>query len=544
MGQVHIFVTLNPFFTIVSHPMIKKYLGKLTSFIVLVGASLGANAQNSAKPFGVELNAGFREYLGDLGSSVFFQRKPIYNGVGGTFSYYLSPWFDVVLSSSVGDVGFYQVVEPLPAPIKYAGFRANIAEATLGLRLRLNNGVIFSEDSKFTPFIQAGWGGFYVDSRINNRTPHLIDFGATIQGGIGLQYQFNETWGVRLTSMANYTMNDIWDGAAGGPQEVLVHRLYRTNDLYMYNSFGITFSFGQGTGGGGEKRMKDKDMDGVPDKYDLCKNTPQQYRNYVDSNGCPLDTDKDSILDADDACPTVWGPRKFNGCPDTDKDGIEDKFDECPTQPGPVEFNGCPDSDGDGVRDKDDQCPEVKGLKSFNGCPDSDGDGIEDRKDKCPSKPGTVEGEGCPDSDGDGVYDHLDVCVDKAGTIANKGCPEIKAEVRAQIALAAKGINFETNSDVIKATSFTNLDNLVKLLNQYPEAKVEIQGHTDNSGTPEKNKDLSQRRADAVKKYLQEHGIDATRLTSVGYGQDKPIAPNTTAAGKAQNRRVDFVLSY
>jgi outer membrane protein OmpA-like peptidoglycan-associated protein len=128
--------------------------------------------------------------------------------------------------------------------------------------------------------------------------------------------------------------------------------------------------------------------------------------------------------------------------------------------------------------------------------------------------------------------------------IANKGCPEIRQEVRAQIALAAKGINFETNSEVILSQSFENLDKLAAILNQYPEAKAAIEGHTDNAGNADANKDLSQRRASSVKAYLVSQGIAESRLTAFGYGMERPIADNRTAAGRAKNRRVDFVLSY
>ena len=155
------------------------------------------------------------------------------------------------------------------------------------------------------------------------------------------------------------------------------------------------------------------------------------------------------------------------------------EFQLCrPKDKGTAEYNGCPDTDGDGVSDKEDACPAIKGLKVFNGCPDTDGDGIEDSKDKCPTVAGVAAGEGCPDTDGDGVFNNIDKCPDVKGIVANKGCPEIKKETVQKIALAAKGINFETSKDVIVAASFKNLDDLAKLLNSEPLANVEIQGFT------------------------------------------------------------------
>jgi outer membrane protein OmpA-like peptidoglycan-associated protein len=88
------------------------------------------------------------------------------------------------------------------------------------------------------------------------------------------------------------------------------------------------------------------------------------------------------------------------------------------------------------------------------------------------------------------------------------------------------------------------LDILVEMLTLYKEAFVDIEGHTDNVGKSEANKKLSQGRADAVKAYLVSKGIDESRLTAIGYGDEKPVADNKTAAGKAKNRRVDFNIKY
>ena len=165
-------------------------------------------------------------------------------------------------------------------------------------------------------------------------------------------------------------------------------------------------------------------------------------------------------------------------------------------------------------------------------------------EDKCPLKAGTAAGEGCPDSDGDGVYDHKDLCPATAGAVSNKGCPEIKEEVKEQIRLAAKGIYFESGKDIIKAESYANLDKLSKILQEYKEAKVIIEGHTDSQGADAANMTLSQKRADAVKRYLSTHGITADRMTAIGYGETQPQADNSTAAGRAKNRRVYFKLVY
>ncbi|MBS3915857.1 MAG: OmpA family protein [Bacteroidetes bacterium] len=529
--------------------MIKDYLAKaLLSLVVLCGIS-NANSQNQNGKMCIEANFGLREYLGDHGSSLFFQRAPIYQGGGINFGYMLNPYLDGVVNFSAGDVGFSRIVDWRPEPAKYTSFRANTADLTFGARFRFNNGAMLSEEARVAPFIYGGFGGYYVHSEIrwgalNEIQTHITDFGAQVQGGAGVSFYLSDYIGIRWSWTATYTMNDRWDGAnspAGtDPFDPLVNKLWRTNDMWGYHAIGITYIFGEG----GTTKCKDKDEDGVCDKYDLCKNTPEKYRNYVDSVGCNADTDHDSIWDADDACPEVWGLRKYNGCPDTDNDGIEDKLDQCPKVAGKPEFNGCPDSDGDGIEDRKDECPNVAGSKEFNGCPDSDGDGLEDRKDKCPLKAGTVEGEGCPDSDNDGVYDHKDKCVDKAGTIANNGCPEIKQEVIRQIATVAKNIFFETNKDVLKTESFDDLDQLAKILADYPEAHVAIDGHTDSDGDDAKNLDLSQRRAQAVVEYLVGKGIARDRMIATGYGETKPAVANTTPSNKARNRRVEISMTY
>ena len=256
------------------------------------------------------------------------------------------------------------------------------------------------------------------------------------------------------------------------------------------------------------------------------------------------DTDKDGIPDNKDACPEVAGLKEFNGCPDTDGDGIPDKDDACPQVKGPKEFNGCPDTDGDGIPDKDDACPEVAGPKEFNGCPDTDGDGIADKDDKCPDVAGPAENGGCPwpDTDGDGVLDKDDLCPEVAGPASNKGCPEPDENEQKQLNQYAKTILFDTGKATIKFQSAEVLNQILNVLKKYPNSRFRIEGHTDSIGKKAKNMILSQNRADAVKVYLIQGGIDASRLESQGFGPEKPIASNKNKKGRALNRRVEINL--
>ncbi len=256
------------------------------------------------------------------------------------------------------------------------------------------------------------------------------------------------------------------------------------------------------------------------------------------------DTDGDGIYDKDDACPEVKGLKQFKGCPDTDGDGIIDSLDACPDVAGLAALNGCPDKDGDGIADKDDACPDVAGLAIFKGCPDTDGDGVADKDDKCPAVKGPKENAGCPwpDTDGDGVLDKDDKCPDVKGTVANNGCPEVTDAAILKLNEYAKTILFDSGKSTFQQKTYSILGNITSILKEYPSAKFNVEGHTDSDGSDKFNQKLSEERANAVVTYLVKNGIDSSRLTSVGYGESKPIDTNKTKAGKANNRRTEVKL--
>ncbi|MCG9973175.1 OmpA family protein [Christiangramia crocea] len=256
------------------------------------------------------------------------------------------------------------------------------------------------------------------------------------------------------------------------------------------------------------------------------------------------DTDGDGIYDKDDECPEQPGLEEFNGCPDTDGDGIEDRQDACPEEAGLAEFDGCPDSDGDGVADPDDDCPEVAGLAEMNGCPDTDGDGVRDSEDECPDEAGPAENDGCPwpDTDGDGILDKDDDCPEEAGPAASNGCPEPTAEVISELNEYSKTVLFDFNKATIRTESEDALQSIVDIMNEYPQTIFHIEGHTDSIGSEAYNEKLSRERAASVENWLSEHGVPANRLTSEGYGETRPIATNSTDAGRQENRRVEISL--
>ncbi len=202
------------------------------------------------------------------------------------------------------------------------------------------------------------------------------------------------------------------------------------------------------------------------------------------------------------------------------------------------------DFDGDGFMDPQDRCPREPGPAPL-GCPepDSDGDRVADSKDSCPKVAGTAA-DGCLDADSDGVGDQADPCPKKAetrnGYLDKDGCPDDPPKDLARLTGIVKGVQFELDLDVLKKSSFAALDKAVKTLNKYPEVRIEISGHTDSTGDPQNS--LSGRRAQAVKQYLIEHGIDEKRLETRGAGPDEPIDSNKTAAGRARNRRIEFMV--
>jgi len=222
-------------------------------------------------------------------------------------------------------------------------------------------------------------------------------------------------------------------------------------------------------------------------------------------------------------------------------------------QPPPTPTDG--DRDGDAILDSADACPEQTedrdGYGDEDGCPDPDNDrdGVPDTSDRCPLQPEDPDGfgddDGCPDPDNDrdGVMDPADGCPTTAGPVQTDGCPRVydNVELTGDAIRIQEQLQFERDRAVIRSVSYAILDAVAEVLTDYPAMSVEVQGHTDSAGDDEHNLQLSQDRAEAVRSYLAERGIDAARLTARGYGETRPIESNRTSMGRAINRRVEFV---
>jgi OOP family OmpA-OmpF porin len=267
----------------------------------------------------------------------------------------------------------------------------------------------------------------------------------------------------------------------------------------------------------------DRDGDGYDDDLDGCPDDPEDFDAFEDENGCPdNDNDQDGVLDAATFENGLWINRDMkadldcrndpedvdefedeDGCPDpdNDKDGILDhpeKTDTCPNEP--EDFDQFEDADG---------CPEL----------DNDKDTIPDAQDQCPNPPDLEDFDGDADTD---------------------GCPDLAVKLDPCAIKLDDKVYFEFNKYNVDPKSFKLLDDVVTVMNQNPDITIEVGGHTDSKGGDSYNKKLSQKRVDSVRQYIIGKGIKDSRITAVGYGEERPIDTNRTNEGRANNRRVEF----
>ncbi len=253
----------------------------------------------------------------------------------------------------------------------------------------------------------------------------------------------------------------------------------------------------------------DNDMDGIEDGPDLCPNEPETVNGWLDSDGCPDEINPYAVVE----------PNGTGGEPAPAGEPIH--------APTGFALPDPPDSDGDGLDDGVDACPHV--AEDIDGFQDSDG---------CPEL----------DNDGDRIPDSVDKCPDAAEVINNErdddGCPDPtppKVLFGDDTLIVLEPVEFERGTATIKPASFDMLAQVTTIVRTYQEIKVlQVEGHTDDSGSANFNKRLSQKRAESVRKHLIEAGIAARRILAMGYGEERPISPNDSSENRAKNRRVEF----
>jgi outer membrane protein OmpA-like peptidoglycan-associated protein len=354
-----------------------------------------------------------------------------------------------------------------------------------------------------SPYFHLGVEGFHFEPNDRNGNPlpnneanSYPQFAFSIPAGLGLSIFLGEKFSLDLEGAYHFVVSDYLDDIKND----------KTMDSFVSGSFGFSFHFGG---------LKDTDGDGIPDKKDLDPLHPEDFDSFQDEDGAPdLDNDQDGVPDIRDQAP--MDPE--------DRDGFEDE-DGVPD----------PDNDKDGILDVNDGAPnDPEDMDSYvddDGVPDldNDGDSIPDSLDQCPGTDQTlIDGTDTKETYND--YEDKD------------GCPDVKPEIAVEKgeSIVLEGVYFATGSANLTENSRIILDKVVRTLQNNPQIEVEIRGHTDITGSYQTNMRLSQERADAVKIYLMNNGIDALRIRTKGYGPDNPIAPNTTREGRAKNRRIEF----
>jgi len=365
----------------------------------------------------------------------------------------------------------------------------------------------FSTDADFVPYLGLGLGmtmwevqdwtdeqgdvpeGYDTDGHGNQKL-RGTNMTATILGGV--EFFLSERMSIDLGAGYSFLlMQDLDNVGYSSMIDTYDADYVDANNSVLEASVALMWHFGAG----------DCDEDGIFGSQDKCPREKEDFDGFQDEDGCPdVDNDMDGILDVDDDCPDdaedFDGDMDEDGCPDVDRDGdgIMDYADDCPDDP--EDMDGFEDADG---------CPD----------PDNDGDGVPDADDECPDTPPGTR-------------------VDAVGCTWVEPKPELVAVM----------VNFDLNRSVLKDSEIEKLQGLLALMLEDGTITVDIGGHASSEGTDEYNMALSQRRAEAVRDYLMEQGIDATRMTVVGHGEQMPLVPNDSELNRSQNRRAMVTPAY
>lgn len=483
----------------------------IITLVVLLISISEAEAQSWEQPTWLNFYFGHHQYDGDLGNEMLeFQVGEDWTG-GIGIGQYLNEYLDLELSAIYGRFTYKNfTIQDNPLKSR-TSFVRNFISADALLKF-----MILREPAYVRPFVGTGIGVTRIfggnTSVITSFNPREVRRLPSERTKIFAQLPLQLGVDVKITRNINATLNATYhrtfsDGIEGRGGEFDIDG--KNHDDFINYAVGIKFSL---------NKTNDSDGDGIPNRNDLCPNS--FGKSFW---GCP-DSDGDGIVDNEDACPGEAGGSALNGCPDSDRDGIENSRDECPNEAGSIANNGCP-------------------VES-----DTDSDGITDDEDACPNSPGDISNNGCPeDADGDGIANIDDRCPQVAGVATNDGCPEKKEldeNVKVDLQNIIESLQFTISSSNIDPSSFDELDRLAQIMNDDQELRLIIRGHTDNTGNSNTNLELSVDRANSVKQYLVDKGVQARRIAAFGYGETRPVASNDTPEGRLQNRRVELDLYY
>ncbi len=492
----------------------KQYYFAAVLILLLTSLTVAQNSTNKQRAFdntlvltvGGGLSQGETDYLDtQYGVHAFGAAEYIF----GTSSRHI---FGLKLSAAFSQIeGKFNLVL---APEKY---KSDLYYAGLGFTYN------YAIENRFFPFIYGGisYQFFYPDVFGADRTPRnelvLIDKNKqaiSFDSELGIRFLVSDNISL-ITGLSMHFMGT--DNA----DYLVVDGSH--NDFYVNGFVGISLSL---------FTEKDSDGDGLYDSRDNCPDQPEDYDGYEDADGCPdKDNDHDGILDINDACPNKAedfdGFEDTDGCPDldNDKDGIPDSKDLCP----------------DDAEDKD-------GYDDTDGCPDldNDKDGILDTVDKCPNEPETYNGfedtDGCPD-EAPKVEPPKEKPKPKKPKSSKKKIVKEKkkndAAVNAPKQFLLHGeVTFLGRTATIRRKAYKELDRIVNIIKKYPSTKWRIEGHMDKQDNPDKIRELSSKRAQAILNYFISKGLPASQFQAVGMGDSVPVASNATAYGRMKNRRI------
>lgn len=363
------------------------------------------------------------------------------------------------------------------------------------------------------PYGFAGFGFLTFDptitgnDRFNSALAGLKEDGTsslTLPMGLGVSWTLSERFDFFAEYMKTLTFSDAMDKWVS-----------EDNDNYNAINFGLTLYLGdrqrapQKPEAPLPQAPKDTDGDGLLDDDEVSVyNTDPNNR----------DTDGDGLSDGDEVNTYKTDPTLR----DTDYDRLLDGEEVLTHRTDPK----LKDTDGDGCGDGD----EVLDMKTNPLNKDTDGDGLTDCDERNVYRTNPL----VKDTDTDGADDGKEVRDGTDPLVADV----LKIEESGEIVL--EGITFETNSAQIRPESEQTLTKAVNTLRTNPQLRVEIQGHTDDVGSDRANLRLSDARANSVRDYLIQRGIDGGRMTAKGYGETDPLVPNDTNENRAKNRRIQF----